>query len=705
MSNNVNVCDQEPMFVVVEKTNTGYNLKNNIVYDGPFAKHKLQRLIGANHPSLFVSSTNWGNSNKPYISGVVTGKAGVRKIGNTAEPQLMKNDNGYHQLIVAGKPGRLGSLGESASKEQIANIAGKLSTNKRNIPYRGSPLEFKRVLDYIQFYMVKKVNDSKDLYLARPNNAYIMNDIRTTDDFKEVYQNFFINNNNATLYKNPYFMSFDRIAAFASVIRNIPTIFVRHTPRTFIKIDKKDKSTTNVIKLRQLISQDISKIEKIGVNEDRTLTLIKDKKQFPLISKIKNFTWFLNTDNFYKLNLETKAIVFYYWLFFYPDKYGTQYTPNIKLIEYALSIQDSFHDFGKDITKFPEIWPNDKNKKNFINSEKKSENGISSKNIPKTSNTHKFLVKLLGIDIYRAVNRYDENVRKTLSITNTREVNSNGEPLTNAGLKVAHLLFLITNIFGHTPSGFSEYCEKYANNLMGRLVTKNNTFNQAENKRNNENYKLCKELSENRGCLVIDAIGAPKGANGLGNSSCLKALSVYHNVGMLDTAGKGLILKWSMIPGVGCPQGIPIIKKRKVRTKNKATLKARSATASSLAAAAAEKRLAANAAAKEKAARNAANAAAKEKAARNARVAKRGRNNRPITPTRDNGQETATSNQKRIRTGSKTPARGNGQEMMNINNPSVTAIPENPVSARPRTPARGNAEGSPMKLNNQKLFR
>ena len=660
MSNNVNVCDQEPMFVVVEKTDTGYNLKNNIVYDGPFAKHKLQRLIGANHPSLFVSSTNWGNSNKPYISGVVTGKAGVRKIGNTAEPQLMKNDNGYHQLIVAGKPGRLGSLGESASKEQIANIAGKLSTNKRNIPYRGSPLEFKRVLDYIQFYMVKKVNDSKDLYLARPNNAYIMNDIRTTDDFKEVYQNFFINNNNATLYKNPYFMSFDRIAAFASVIRNIPTIFVRHTPRTFIKIDKKDKSTTNVIKLRQLISQDISKIEKIGVNKDRTLTLIKDKKQFPLISKIKNFTWFLNTDNFYKLSMKTKAIVFYYWLFFYPDKYGTQYTPNIKLIEYALSIQDSFHDFGKKIQKFPEIWPQ-KRKNNFINSGKKSENGISSSNIPNTKNTHKFLVKLLGIDIYRAVNRYDENVRKTLSITNTREVNSNGEPLTNAGLKVAHLLFLITNIFGHTPSGFSEYCEKYANNLMGRLVTKNNTFNQAENKRNNENYKLCKELSENRGCLVIDAIGAPKGANGLGNSSCLKALSVYHNVGMLDTAGKGLILKWSMIPGVGCPQGIPIIKKRKVSTKEKATFKARSATASSLAAAAAEKRLVAN-------------ASAIHRTTRKRRAP-------------DNGQETAKTPSSPIPVSGNTarpgtPARGNGQEMMNINNPPVTAIPG--------TPARGN---------------
>ena len=575
MSNNVNVCDQEPMFVVVEKTNTGYNLKNNIVYDGPFAKHKLQRLIGANHPSLFVSSTNWGNSNKPYISGVVTGKAGVRRIGNTAEPQLMKNDNGYHQLIVAGKPGRLGSLGESASKEQIANIAGKLSTNKRNIPYRGSPLEFKRVLDYIQFYMVKKVNDSKDLYLARPNNAYIMNDIRTTDDFKEVYQNFFRNNNNATLYKNPYFMSFDRIAAFASVIRNIPTIFVRHTPRTFIKIDKKNNSNNNVNKLRQLILEDIREIKNLRVNEDRTLTLIKGKEQLPLISKIEKFTWFLNTDNFYKLSMKTKAIVFYYWLFFYPNKDGRQNIPNIKLIEYALSIQDSFHDFGKDIKKFPEIWPKE-NKNNFINSGKKSENGISSSNIPNTKNTHKFLVKLLGIDIYRAVNRYDENVRNTLNKTNNRNVNMSGRKLT-PGLKVAHLLFLITNIFGHSSSGFSEDCEKYANILMGRLVTENNKFSQINNVRNNENNRLCNELSSNRGCLVIDAIGAPKGANGLGNSSCLKALSVYHNVGMLDTAGKDLILKWSMIPGVGCPQGIPIIKKRK-RQPNAPSASKRSAT-------------------------------------------------------------------------------------------------------------------------------
>ena len=575
MSNNVNVCDQEPMFVVVRKTSTGYDLNNNIFYDGIFAKHKLQRTVGANHPSLSVISSNWGNSNKPYISGVITGKAGLKLIGKN-QPKLLKTSNGI--ILIAGRPGFKGSLGESASKEQVAKIASNLSNNQYkgiNIPYRGSPLEFKRVLDYIQFYMVKKVNEYENLYLARPNNAYIMNDIRTTDDFKEVYQNFFRNNNNATLYKNPYFMSFDRIAAFASVIRNIPTIFVRHTPRTFIRIDKKNNSNNNVNKLRQLILEDIIEIKNIRVNQDRTLTLIKGKEQLPLISKIEKFTWFLNTDNFYKLSMKTKAIVFYYWLFFYPNKDGRQNIPNIKLIEYALSIQDSFHDFGKDIKKFPEIWPKE-NKNNFINSGKKSENGISSSNIPNTKNTHKFLVKLLGIDIYRAVNRYDENVRNTLNKTNNRNVNMSGRKLT-PGLKVAHLLFLITNIFGHSSSGFSEDCEKYANILMGRLVTENNKFSQINNVRNNENNRLCNELSSNRGCLVIDAIGAPKGANGLGNSSCLKALSVYHNVGMLDTAGKDLILKWSMIPGVGCPQGIPIIKKRK-RQPNAPSASKRSAT-------------------------------------------------------------------------------------------------------------------------------
>jgi hypothetical protein len=79
--------------------------------------------------------------------------------------------------------------------------------------------------------------------------------------------------------------------------------------------------------------------------------------------------------------------------------------PNMKIIEYFLTIADTFHDFGKQLKNFPEIWSNNKN---FNNSKIKSENGISVSNKPNTSKQLKFIVKLLGADIYRAVDRYND---------------------------------------------------------------------------------------------------------------------------------------------------------------------------------------------------------------------------------------------------------------------------------------------------------
>ena len=300
----------------------------------------------------------------------------------------------------------------------------------------------------------------------------------------------------------------------------------------------------------------------------------------------------------------------------------------MKIIEYFLTIADTFHDFGKQLKNFPEIWSNNKN---FNNSKIKSENGISISNKPNTSKQLKFIVKLLGADIYRAVDRYNENIMNTLSTTNKRTSNLSGRSLT-PGLKVAHFLYLIANIFGHLKSGFVKETEEYGKQIMIRMG-KGYT---------NENLpELCSELNTERACIVVDAIqgSLPR---------CMKELSVYHNVGVFDTASKG-ILSWG---NLNTPNGCPKTARRKPSTARPKTVrplgvkggvkkpttaaaqrraeeKAAKEKAARLAAIA--RRRAEEKAAEEKAARNAANAAARQTAARSARATKRGRNNNPST--------------------------------------------------------------------------
>ena len=628
------LCKINPQFVIARYDESGWSLDDTVGYEGPFAKHKLSQASGYEHPSLVVES-NWDLDKNKSISGVITGKKGNQVL--RGGPTTLKFTNGKW-YIVSGKKNA-----SAASISDISRILSNYSRKDGNIPYRGSPLEYKRILDYLQFYATKKVDEDSSLYFARPNNLLLMEKIRDDSNKIENIYNALIVDKSPKFFSKAYFVSFDKIAAFASVVRNVPTLFVKaieqNSPRTFVKIAKKGSYEENAKIIRNNILVDLETVNRILkkggpdiiVSSDIKLKRIISYGNIPIITQGPLFGWFLNVENLYKVRgnlipkVSLKTLILFYWIFFYPNVNGNNKEPNMKIIEYFLTIADTFHDFGKQLKNFPEIWSNNKN---FNNSKIKSENGISISNKPNTSKQLKFIVKLLGADIYRAVDRYNKSVMNTLSTTNKRTENLSKRSLT-PGIKVAHFLYLIANIFGHQKTGFVKETEEYGKQLMIKMG-KGYT---------NENLpELCSELNTERACIVVDAIqgSLPR---------CMKELSVYHNVGIFDTASKGILSWGNLSTPNGCPKTVrrkPAIARPKTAKPlgvkstgvTKPTTAAAQRRAEEKAAevkaarrAATIKRLAEEKAAKEKAARNAANAASRQIAARSARVVKRGRNN------------------------------------------------------------------------------
>ena len=626
------LCKINPQFVIARYDKSGWSLDDTVGYEGPFAKHKLSQASGYEHPSLVVES-NWDLDKNKSISGVITGKKGNQVL--RGGPTTLKFTNGKW-YIVSGKKNA-----SAASISDISRILSNYSRKDGNIPYRGSPLEYKRILDYLQFYATKKVDEDSSLYFARPNNLLLMEKIRDDSNKIENIYNALIVDKSPKFFSKAYFVSFDKIAAFASVVRNVPTLFVKaieqNSPRTFVKIAKKGSYEENakIIRNNILVDLEKTKLTKGGpdiiVSSDIKLKRIISYEGIPIITQGPLFGWFLNVENLYKVRgnfipkVSLKTLILFYWIFFYPNVNGNNKEPNMKIIEYFLTIADTFHDFGKQLKNFPEIWSNNKN---FNNSKIKSENGISISNKPNTSKQLKFIVKLLGADIYRAVDRYNKSVMNTLSTTNKRTENLSKRSLT-PGIKVAHFLYLIANIFGHQKTGFVKETEEYGKQLMIKM---------GKGYTNEKLPELCSELNTERACIVVDAIqgSLPR---------CMKELSVYHNVGIFDTASKG-ILSWG---NLSTPNGCPKTVRRKPATARPKTakplgVKSTGVTKQKTAAAqrraeekAAEVKAARRAAtikrlvekkdAEEKAARNAANAASRQIAARSARVVKRGRNN------------------------------------------------------------------------------
>lgn len=623
-------CEENPFFVIVKKTGTGFSFDNDVTYKSPFATHTLSQAKGVLHPSLRVQS-DWGINSKNTITQLLTGQAGA-KIVRTGRGHLGSSDLLVKERVdktgkktVVSRFGllaptrnnegytltRIGDRNEGLSVAELAKLLNDIAKRPGDIKVRGSPLEYKRLLDYIQFLMVEKVSKTfenskgnpvqNDLYLARPNNYQVMEAVHTDGiSLEEAYSGMKVED--SKMYSKAYFVTMDRVAALASVVRQIPTIYQTGDQYYY------NVPTSNVIpKIRTILA---TKLEGIGYtipdvrtpmnhHPNRTQELITPKTQKhpagrPVITTGPLFAWFLNTrnigektnkngkrivgSNFHQLDDREKALILFYWVFHYPDESGGKKV-NEQVIKHFLAILDTFHDFTdtKRTANFKGLWPESKNPNVYSNAKAKTRNGINNRNIPSTSIQHKFLVKLLGIDIYRKVDTYNNSLTQTLSKTNRRDGTSNQrQPNIPVQLRVAHFLYFITNVLGSHPSrGLIGKCEELSRIIMIQLSNEK-SVNQPVNLLNTSGRKpgenICKTLLQGQdACLVIDAINGSVPA-------CMKKYSVFHNVGLLDPADKG-ILPWGEVIGEGgCVESARVKAAKRKREKERMAAKKASKT-------------------------------------------------------------------------------------------------------------------------------
>jgi len=683
-------CTEKPFFVIVKKTDTGFSFDNDVTYKSPLATHTLSQAKGVLHPSLQVKS-DWGTKNKSgTITQLLTGQAGANALRSSSENRNIvlsklktnkktgkpsignpisrfgllaptKTNNGYTLT-------RVGDRAEGLSVAELSKLLNDIAKRPGDIKVRGSPLEYKRLLDYIQFLMVEKVTNKGDLYLARPNNYRVMEAVHTDGISLEAAYSGMVESD-SKMYSKAYFVTMDRVAALASVVRQIPTIYQtgvsKKTPQ-MSQVYFKLSPTNNVIpKIRNILATLLDKrgytipTNKTPMNNhpNRTQELITRNGR-PVITSGPLFLWFLNTRNigqktnkngkertvganFHNLSDEDKALILFYWAFHYPDENGGK-NVNEQVIKYFLAILDTFHDFtDKERTaNFNGLWPESKNPNAHSNAMEKTRNGITNQNIPQSSKQHKFLVKLLGLDIYKKVGAYNNSITKTLSVTNRRDGTSNKrQPNIPVQLRVAHFLYFITNVFGSHPSrGLISNCETLARNIMVKLAN-DTPINGVQNGGKN----MCNFLEQEKACVVIDAVSGSV-------PPCVKKYSVFHNVGLLDPADKG-VLSWGEVVGEGgCVESARVKTAKKKRDKKMADAKRASENRTARAAKSQATRIQTkeNQAAAEK--RNANLAAIRAKEAskrRNAAAERRGTfviNNRKSNSNSNNNNSNSNSN-------------------------------------------------------------
>lgn len=591
-------CTENPFFVIVKKNGTGFSFDNDVTYKSPLATHTLSQAKGVLHPSLQVKS-DWGTKNKSgTITQLLTGQAGANVLRSSSENRNIvlsklktnkktgkpsignpisrfgllaptKTNNGYTLTRVGGQA-------EGLSVAELAKLLNDIAKRPGDIKVRGSPLEYKRLLDYIQFLMVEKVTNNDTLYLARPNNYRVMEAVNTDGiSLEEAYSGMV--ESDSKMYSKAYFVTMDRVAALASVVRQIPTIYQTGVSKRNPQMSQvyfKLSPTTNVIpRIRDILATLLKSrgytipTNKTPMNNhpNRTQELITRSGR-PVITSGPLFLWFLNTRNigqktnkngkertvganFHNLSDEDKALILFYWAFHYPDENGGK-NVNDQVIKYFLAILDTFHDFtDKERTaNFNGLWPESKNPNAHANAMAKTRNGITNQNIPQSSKQHKFLVKLLGLDIYKKVGAYNNSITKTLSVTNRRDGTSNKrQPNIPVQLRVAHFLYFITNVLGSHPSrGLISKCETLARNIMVKLANDrpiNGVQNVAKNGFGGGSKNMCNFLKTEKACVVIDAVSGSV-------PTCVKEYSVFHNVGLLDPADKG-VLPWGEVVGEG----------------------------------------------------------------------------------------------------------------------------------------------------------
>lgn len=553
-------CSDKPIFVIIKETSTGYSFDNDVTYSSPFAKHVLSQPADMTHPSLVVTSS-WGLNKS--ITQMATGNAGfsILKKANNRSNFIRNHDNKRKVvgLIDNGTRGyklaRTAPLsGNAPSVMELTNLLKSISNSGKNIKVRGSPLEYKRLLDYFQFLLVSKVQ-ARDLFLTRPNNVHIMDDINDPSKdvtLEEVYLSMFEQeSSNRTMYNDAYFVTMDRLAALAAVVRRLPTIYQTVKPQNYY-----DVPTGNVNRITKFLE---SKLKSIGYEIPNRNTPMKNHPNRmqklilpdgrPIITKGPLFKWFLDTRNvqtklnrevgtsFHKFSAETKALILFYWVFAYPS--GT-HTTNLPLIDAFLSILDTFHDFtdARATKVFKNIIGTENTRKNLKRIDPAQLN-LNDFNIKKA---HKTLVKLLGTDIYRKSRKaYNTPLKTIISDANKRGLTADD--------KVGRMLYFITSMLGSDSGALVGKCEDLSQEILLHLANnkpiyeRSNTFVFGEGRN-----KLCDKLDREGACLVVDAISGSL-------PQCLAKHSVYHNVGVLDPATRS-ILSWSEVDGnEGCVDG------------------------------------------------------------------------------------------------------------------------------------------------------
>ena len=561
-------CSDKPIFVIIKETSTGYSFDNDVTYSSPFAKHVLSQPADMTHPSLVVTSS-WGLNKS--ITQMATGNAGfsILKKANNRSNFIRNYDNRrkFVGLIDNGTRGyklaRTAPLsGNAPSVMELTNLLKSISNSGRNIKVRGSPLEYKRLLDYFQFLLVSKVQ-ARDLFLTRPNNVHIMDDINDPSKdvtLEEAYLSMFDQeSSNRTMYNDAYFVTMDRVAALAAVVRQIPTIYQTVKPQNYY-----DVPTGNVNRITKFLQ---SKLETAGnafkipnrntpmnIHPNRMQELIgpptkQRPRGRPIITKGPLFKWFLDTRNiqkkgnrevgtsFHDFSADTRALILFYWVFAYPS--GT-HTTNLPFIEAFLSILDTFHDFTG--SRATNTFKNIIGTENTRNNLKRIDPAQLNLNDFNTKQAHKTLVKLLGTDIYRKSRKaYNTPLKTIISNANKRGLKADD--------KVGRMLYFITSMLGSDSGSLVQACEKLSQEILLHLADNDPIYERPKTFVFGEGRnKLCDKLDREGACLVIDAISGSI-------PQCLAKHSVYHNVGVLDPATRS-ILSWSEVDGnEGCVDG------------------------------------------------------------------------------------------------------------------------------------------------------
>ena len=562
-------CSDKPIFVIIKETPTGYSFDNDVTYSSPFAKHVLSQPADMTHPSLVVTSS-WGLNKS--ITQMATGNAGfsiLKKANNRSNfIRNYSNKRKFVGLIDNGPRGyklaRTAPLsGNAPSVMELTNLLKNISNSGRNIKVRGSPLEYKRLLDYFQFLLVSKVQ-ARDLFLTRPNNVHIMDDINDPSKdvtLEEAYLSMFDQeSSNRTMYSNAYFVTMDRVAALAAVVRQIPTIYQTVKPQNYY-----DVPTGNVNRITIFLQSKLETARNAFEIPNRNTPMNNHPNRMqeligpptekrpggrPIITKGPLFKWFLDTRNiqekgnrevgtsFHNFSADTRALILFYWVFAYPS--GT-HTTNLPFIEAFLSILDTFHDFTG--SRATNTFKNIIGTENTRNNLKRIDPAQLNLNDFNTKMAHKTLVKLLGTDIYRKSRKaYNTPLKTIISDANKRGLNADD--------KVGRMLYFITSMLGSDSGSLVQACEKLSQEILLHLANNDPIYERPKGlvvfgEGRNE---LCDKLDRKGACLVIDAISGSI-------PQCLAKHSVYHNVGVLDPATRS-ILSWSEVDGNGgCVDG------------------------------------------------------------------------------------------------------------------------------------------------------